>query len=122
MAKVIVENALVERVFWEGKGLAVSEKFTVQGTERNRRWSIFFDEAHGLQEGTVISVQGMFSDKPETFTKKDGSVGVSSNLTINKPKVTVEQAGPAEKVGIAAANEVWPTVTPGGAVDESAPF
>jgi hypothetical protein len=120
MAKVVVENALVERIFWEGKGAAVSEKFVVQGSERTRRWSIFFDEPHGLQEGQVISVQGLFSDKPETFQKKDGTVGVSSNLTINKPTITAGEQ--SNKIGIAAANEIWPTVTPGGAINESAPF
>jgi hypothetical protein len=123
MAKVIIENALVERVFWEGKGAAVVEKFKVQGQDRSRRWSLFFDEPHGLEEGVVVDVQGLFSDKPETYTKKDGTTGVSSNLTVNKPTVKVTGAqAPSDKVGHAAVTEVWPTVNPGGAVDESAPF
>lgn len=121
MAKVVVENALVERVFWEGKGAAVAESFTVQGSERTRRWSIFFDQPHNLQEGQVITVQGLFSDKPETYQKKDGTLGVSSNLTINKPTVQGGQA-PTNKVGVAAANEIWPSATPGEVVNESAPF
>lgn len=120
MARVVIENALVERVFWEGKGAAVVEKYKVQGQDRSRRWSLFFDEPHGLQEGLVVDVQGLFSDKPETYVKKDGSMGVSSNLTINKPTIT--GGAISDKVGVAAVNETWPTVTPGGAVDESAPF
>ena len=119
MAKIIVENALVERVFWEGKAASVSERFTVQGQKVSRYWTLWFDQPHGLPEGAVISVQGLFSDKPETYPKKDGTTGVSSNLAINKPQILNVES---DKVGIAAANEVWPTVTPGGAVDESAPF
>jgi len=123
MARVTIQNALVERIFWEGKGAAVVEKYQVQGQDRSRRWSLFFDEPHGLQEGLVIDVQGLFSDKPETYAKKDGTLGVSSNLTVNKPTVKVSAAQPvSDKVGHAALAEVWPTVTPGGAVDESAPF
>jgi hypothetical protein len=123
MAKVSIENAMVERVFWEGKGAAVVEKYTVQGQERNRRWSLFFDEPHGLQEGVVLSVQGLFSDKPEAYEKKDGTTGVSSNLTVNKPVIQIsEPSQVSNKIGAAAITEVWPSATPGKAVDESAPF
>jgi len=123
MAKVFIENALVDRVFWEGRGAAVVEKYKVKGQDITRRWSLFFDEPHGLQEGVVVDVQGLFSDKPETYTKKDGTTGVSSNLTVNKPTVKMSATQPvSDKVGHAAVTEVWPTVAPGGSVDESAPF
>ena len=123
MSKIVIENALVERVFWEGKGAAVSEKYKVQGQDRSRRWSLFFDEPHGLTEGVIVDVQGLFSDKPETYTKKDGTTGVSSNLTVNKPTVRiVGTQPPSDKIGHAAMSEVWPSVQAGEAVNESAPF
>jgi hypothetical protein len=123
MAQVYVNNAMVERVFWEGKGAAVAERFTVQGQERTRRWSLFFDAPHNLREGQIVSVKGLFSDKPETYTRKDGGTGVTSNLTINKPElIGVAEPEPPAKVNEAAINQVWPTVTPGGATDEPAPF
>ena len=54
------------------------------------------------------------------FQKRDGSSGFSI-------KVRAENVEPApnqvvEKTGHAALNEVWATATPGGGIEESAPF
>ena len=51
-----------------------------------------------------------------TFQKRDGSTG-------SAVKVRAESIVPvSDKVNEAAINEVWPTVTPGASITESAPF
>lgn len=123
MAKIILNNVKVGRVFYEGKGVALVESYTVQGQERQQRFSAFFDKPHGLNEGETVSLEGLLGAKPETYTKKDGTQGVSANLTVNNPKLTSEVI-PAQKTQEAAIMEQWPTATIGQAtqVDESAPF
>lgn len=126
MAKVTLNKVQVTRVFWEGKGAQVVESYKTKDGERSTRYSLFFDEPHGLAEGTVIDVEGLLSASVDEYEKRDGSgIGHSVALKLNKPRVSnVDSPVVSDKVGVAAVTETWPTLVPGQAtqVDESAPF
>ena len=125
MAKVTLNQVQVTRVFWEGKGAQVVERYTSQGSERTTKYSLFFDEAHNLAEGSVVNVEGLLSATVDEYDKRDGSgKGYAVALKVNKPRVTaVDSPVMSDKVGVAAVTETWPTINPGQAlVDDSAPF
>lgn len=125
MAKVSLSNVQVSRVFWQGKGAQVIETFTTRDGERQSRYALFFDEPHGLTEGSIISVEGLLSASVDEYQKRDGSTGHAVNLKINKPTVSNVQPGSVDKVGHAAVNAVWPGVNGPGEVEpvaENAPF
>ena len=126
MAKVTLNKVQVTRVFWEGKGAQVVESYKTKDGERSTRYSLFFDEPHGLAEGTVIDVEGLLSASVDEYEKRDGSgIGHSVALKLNKPRVSnVDSPVVSDKIGVAAVTETWPTLVPGQAtqVDESAPF
>lgn len=123
MAKVSLNNVQVSRVFWQGKGAQVVETYTTKDGERQTRYALFFDEPHGLSEGSVISVEGLLSATVDEFEKRDGTTGHAVNFKINKPRVSDVQPGSVDKVGHAAVNQVWPQVaTPGQPELDGAPF
>lgn len=122
MAKVSLNDVQVTRVFWEGKGAQVVEKYTTKNGERETRYALFFDQPHGLQDGQIINVEGLLSANVDEFTKRDGSTGHAVNLKLNNPQVSKVDAG--DKVGHAAINQVWPSVNGAGQVEpgDGAPF
>jgi hypothetical protein len=126
MAKVSLSKVQVMRVFWEGKGAAVVEKYSTANGDKTTKYSLFFDEPHGLLEGAIIDVEGLLSASVDEYDKRDGSgKGYSVALKVNKPRVSnVDLPVPSNKVNEAAILEQWPTATVGSAepVDTSAPF
>jgi len=124
VAKITLNQVQVTRVFWEGKGAQVVERYVTQGSERTTKYSLFFDEAHNLAEGSVVNVEGLLSASVDEYDKRDGSgKGYSVALKVNKPRVTVvDSPVMSDKVGVAAVTETWATVGPGTQVDASAPF
>lgn len=65
-----------------------------------------------------VTVTGRVSGT-NVFQKRDGSSGFSIKVRAENVQPAVEEG--SNKVGHAAVNQVWPTVTPGGAQDQ-APF
>lgn len=127
MAKIILSNVEVNRIFWEGKGASVVEKYTSRGEQKQTRYALFFNEPHGLAEGDVVSAEGLLSASIDEYTKQDGTIGRSVALKLNNPQLIGEKGRvPApEKTQEAAIMETWPTATIGQAqdvADESAPF
>ena len=125
MAKVSLSKVQVMRVFWEGKGAAVVEKYSTANGDRTTRYSLFFDEPHNIPEGAIIDVEGLLSASVEEYDKREGGKGYSVALKVNKPRVSnVDSPIASNKINEAAILETWPTATPGPAqpVDESAPF
>jgi hypothetical protein len=122
VAKVSLSDVQVARVFWEGKGAQVVEKYTTKNGERETRYALFFDQPHGLTEGSIISVEGLLSAVVDEFTKRDGTTGHAVSLKLNSPRVSNVQA--PEKTGHAAVNQVWPDVAGPGQVEpvDGAPF
>ena len=121
MAKVTLNQVQVTRVFWEGKGADVVERYTVQGSERSTKYSLFFDEPHGIVEGSIINVEGLLSAEMREWDKSPNGYYIA--YKINKPRVSgVDSPVMSDKVGTAAVTETWPSVGPGTQVDDSAPF
>jgi len=87
MAYVTVKGS-VTRTFFEGRGAEVTEKFKRRdGSDGSTRWSIFFDEPHGLSEGDVIEVSGMHGDKVDEWQNRDGETVHSVKRTLNKARL-----------------------------------
>lgn len=78
----------IGRVFFDGKGAEVVEKFTVRGSEVTVRWSAFFDQPHGLEVGSVVEVTGLHGDKSDSWPDKGtGEIRHGVKRTINKARV-----------------------------------
>lgn len=123
MAIITLRDVQVTRVFWEGKGAQVLERYKTQYGDKEQRYSIFFDEPHGLAEGTIITLDGVLGVKIDEYENKQGEKKQSIAITVNKPQIKkVDSPVQAEKTGHAAVNQVWDTATPGQVVDASAPF
>jgi hypothetical protein len=87
MATITV-NGSVERVFHNGAGATVIEPFTTKdGKERNNRYTVWFQEAHGLTIGEVVEISGLHSVVVEEWTGDDGVVRHSAKVNINFPQV-----------------------------------
>lgn len=123
MAKVSLSKVQVSRVFWQGKGAQVIETYSTRDGERQTRYALFFDEPHGLTEGSIISVEGLLSATVDEYQKRDGTTGHAVNLKINKPTVSNVEPGSLDKVGEDAVTQVWPqAATPGQPELNGAPF
>lgn len=142
MAKVTIARGHVARVFdvrGVTTGVGLEERYEDRnGNQRATRYSVFYDEPHGLEAGDVIKIEGLLSASVDTYAKQDGTPAHSVSLKINKPKHEVlEKLGSSnleqmanqifdesKKVGHAAVNQVWPEVSSAGKTEtlENAPF
>lgn len=94
MAQVVVEGK-ASRVFYDGKGLEVVEEFTVKGREVSKRWTAWFGEPHGIQEGSNVKVAGLHSDEINSWTDREsGEAKQSVKRSINQARVL--ESAPAE--------------------------
>lgn len=124
--------------------MAINIEFTgfINGV-REFEWGVVYDMAHaqmakdeqgewkvagkdylsvtgpkGFNEGDQCLVIGTL--KTKLYDKKDGSKGVALNVRAREMKLAERRQ--SNKVGVAALNDVWPTVDVPGALDEQAPF
>lgn len=92
MAIVKLQNVEVTRVNSSGHGVQVAEKFQVQGKERQTRYTVWFEEPHGLAVGNVISVSGFLGAKVgDPWTGQDGQERRSVEFSVNKPRIDTGQ-------------------------------
>lgn len=92
MAIVKLQNVEVTRVNSSGHGVQVAEKFQVQGKERQTRYTVWFEEPHGLAVGNVISVSGFLGAKVgEPWVGQDGQERRSVELSVNKPRIEASE-------------------------------
>lgn len=78
----------VTRTFYEGKGAEVTESWVSQGETMSKRWAVFFERPHGLEEGNVVEVSGVHSDKLDEWVK-DGETRRSVKRTLSKARLNV---------------------------------
>ena len=122
MAKVSLKNVQVSKIFQDGRAAEVVEVFKTRDGEGKQKYTLWFNDAHGLTEGSIVDVDGLLSAKMREFeSPTDGTVRYIQ-LSLNSPRVTVTDS-PA-KVGHAAVNEVWPQVAGTGQTEllDGAPF
>ncbi len=110
MALVSLKQVEVVKVFGTGYGVQVAEKFTSKGAEREKRFTVWFDEAHGLREGDKIDVSGFLSVTVEPWEDRDGKTRHSAKVSLNKPRLDRN-----EDAASTAQPEPW-------AGDDSVPF
>ncbi|WP_067198876.1 hypothetical protein [Microbacterium sp. XT11] len=96
MAKLILENVIVDRVFstQHGYGVGVTETFEMRNGETGRkRYTLWFNDHPGVEEGQRISASGFLGTKVreyesngETRTAVDVSV-YSARLIQSAPPI-----------------------------------
>lgn len=123
VAKVSLKNVQVSRVFQDGRAADVVEVFKTRNGEGKQKFTLWFNDPHGLSEGSIVDAEGLLSARLREFeSQTDGTVRYVQ-LSINNPTVKVTDQAP-EKVGHAAVNVVWPDVAGAGQTEilDGAPF
>ena len=96
MASIKVKGT-VSRVFYEGKGLEVSEQFqTKSGESITKRYTVWLKQAGTYDVGDELQVEGLYSDEIDNWTNKEGEAKQSIKVSINNPYIT--PADPAQLV------------------------
>jgi hypothetical protein len=88
MASIKVKGT-VSRVFYEGKGLEVSEQFqTKAGESITKRYTVWLKQAGTYDVGDEVLVEGLYSAEIDNWTNKEGEAKQSIKVSINNPQVT----------------------------------
>jgi hypothetical protein len=88
MASIKVKGT-ISRVFYEGKGLEVSEQFTTKSGESiTKRYTVWLKQPGLFDVGDEVSVEGLFSAEIDNWTNKEGEAKQSIKVSINNPSVT----------------------------------
>jgi len=96
MASIKVKGT-VSRVFYEGKGLEVSEQFqTKAGESITKRYTVWLKSPTTFDIGDEIQVEGLYSAEIDNWTNKEGEAKSSIKVSINNPFIT--RTDPAEIV------------------------
>lgn len=90
---IINVRGTVNRVFFNGKGAELVEKFDIKGKPVQKYWTAWFDAPHGLTEGQEAEVSGMHSDEINEW-EKDGEQRRNVKRSINKARVNGAPATP----------------------------
>jgi hypothetical protein len=96
MASIKVKGT-ISRVFYEGKGLEVSEQFqTKAGESITKRYTVWLKQAGTYDVGDELQVEGLYSAEIDNWTNKEGEAKQSIKVSINNPYIT--PADPAQLV------------------------
>ena len=96
MATLIV-TGMVKRIFFDGKGVAISEPYTAKGdVTKHREYTAWFHKAPNIEIGDTIVVEGRHGAVIEAWTNQDGSAkldhtgkqGQSVRVSINDAEIT----------------------------------
>jgi hypothetical protein len=96
MASIKVKGT-VTKVFWEAKGLIVTESYKARSGESvEKPYIVWLKEPTTYDIGDQITVEGLFSAEIEAWTNQDGTPklnrsgepGQSIKVSINNPQVT----------------------------------
>ena len=82
MANVTITGT-IDRVFFEGKGLAITEVTTIKGQDFKETYTCWFAEAPAVSLGDTVTVTGKLGKKIEAYTSKTGEARQSFNLIVN---------------------------------------
>lgn len=106
MAIVKIQNAVVERIFSGGKGVAVAEQFKRRdGEDGKTSWTLWFDEPTDLKAGDKGNFSGLHSDKVDSFDGSQGDKVYVVRRNINSAKIDGELVSAG---GVAAEDESTP--------------
>ena len=112
MAKLIVENATVERVFQTqyGWGAAVYETYTPKdgGEEQRKRFTLWFDREPQLEVGQVVSASGFHAVKVRPY-ESNGETRHTADVSVRSARL-IDAAPPIPPAP--AEDDVWSTSDP----------
>lgn len=86
MAVIKVDRAKVERVFQQGRAMQIVETVNVKGNDIPQRYTVWFDQTHGKNEGDYVGVTGELTHRPGSF-QMNGELIHTSEANINKPQL-----------------------------------
>jgi hypothetical protein len=90
MAAVKVEGT-VTRIFFEGKGIGLTETYKSQsGEDWTRKWTLWFTTDPNLAEGDKLSVTGSLSTKVVDFKGQDGETKQIVEASVNNAVIIGE--------------------------------
>ena len=101
---IIKVKGTVTKVFWEAKGLIVTESYTTRaGDTIDKQFTVWLKQPTTLDIGDTVQVEGLMSVDIEPWLNQDGSPklnregqpGQSIKVSINNPLVV-----PAEPLNI----------------------
>ena len=88
MAIIQLKDVAVTRVNGTGNGLVVTESKTVGDREYVTKFTIWFDQPHGLVVGDVVSLSGVLSAKVgEPWRGRDGNERRSVEFALRFPRI-----------------------------------
>lgn len=107
----ITAKGTITRIFHNGTGAELTESWNGrEGKPMSKRWTAWFEQPHGLQEGETVELTGVHGDGVDEWQDKEQQTRHTVKRSINKAQVRGDRQAPP-------AQDSW-----GGASDESAPF
>jgi hypothetical protein len=96
MASIKVKGT-ISRVFYEGKGIELTEAYTTKAGETiNKRYTVWLKTPTTFDIGDELQVEGLYSSEIDNWTNKEGEAKQSIKVSINNPYIT--PADPAQVV------------------------
>jgi hypothetical protein len=96
MASIKVKG-IISRVFYEGKGIELTEAYTTKAGETiNKRYTVWLKTPTTFDIGDELQVEGLYSSEIDNWTNKEGEAKQSIKVSINNPYIT--PADPAQVV------------------------
>jgi hypothetical protein len=96
MASIKVKGT-VTKVFWEGKGLSITESYKAKSGETvEKQYTVWLKAPTTYDIGDELTVEGLYSAEIEAWTNSDGTPklnrngepGQSIKVSINNPNIT----------------------------------
>lgn len=79
----------VTKLFWENKGLEVTESFTTKaGKSVDRKYTVWLQKPSIFTVGDEVNVKGLYSCEIDSYTDKNGEARTAIKVSINNPLVT----------------------------------
>jgi hypothetical protein len=88
MASIKVKGTIT-RVFYEGKGIELTEAYTTKAGETiNKRYTVWLKTPTTWDVGEELHVEGLYSAEIDNWTNKEGEAKQSIKVSINNPYIT----------------------------------
>lgn len=97
---VVKVSGKVSKVFGaSNQGLSLVESYkSATGEDYTRTWTVWFANAHGISEGSEVTVFGQLSTKIEDYEDRNGQPGRKVKLDVNNAQVDA----PVQPVAVSA--------------------
>ena len=89
-------NGTVARTFFEGKGASIYEEFQKRdGSTGKSYYTVFFEEPHGLGEGSTGKFSGLLSVRLREY-EHDGQTKHSADAVLNSARFEAVDGGQSD--------------------------